>query len=263
MQHMYASDTYGARERLLNVPFEAATARLGEHLAGFRDIVRAALGRELLRELPGPAQLECHEDLRDCYHYGVLGQRLDDVEEAIHRVEAVLDLFSVPANDLCRRIVVAARARQALDEPENPLAPALLTLEEVAELANMDLQSVRNATRATTGDRLDVERHGTRTRIRAGVARNWLARRRSFCGTKSMGGQPGLPPGGFATRGALFAFVLDRQFERPLDTAHFVRLTEVDEGVCIGDLVAAARAWGLDPREFTAAAAVVLSEEVR
>jgi hypothetical protein len=259
---MYSSDTYGSRERLHNVPFESATVCLGAHLAGFREAVLAALGRDLLRELPGPEQLECHEDLRDCYDYGVFGMQRD-IEEAALGVQAALDLFSVPANDLCRRIVVVARARWTLDEPENPLAPAFLTLEDVAELANRDLGSVRNATLATTPDRLEVERHGARIRIRTDVARTWLTHRRSFRRTRRGTGQPGLPPGGFATHGALFAYLLDRQVEEPLDEALLLRLSQTDERVTIGDLVAAARAWGLDPREFTAAAAVVLSDEVR
>ena len=263
MQHMYAPDTHGASERLINVPFESVTACLGAHLAGFREVVLAALGLDLLRELPGPTQLECHEDLRDCYDYGVFGRCQGDVEEAILGIAAVLDLFSVPTTDLCRRIVVAARARRKLDEPEFPLAPAFLTLEEVAELANMDLRSVRNATLATTPDRLEVEHHGTRIRIRTDVARTWLTHRRSFCRTRPAYGRPGLPPGGFATRGALFAYLLDRQIEVPLEEALLIRLSQTDERVTIGDLVAAARAWGLDPREFTVAAAVVLSDEVR
>jgi len=263
MQHMNASDTHGASERLLYVPFEAVSTRLGEHLTGYREVVLAALGRDILGELPGPAQLECHEDLRECFDYGVRGLRQGDVEEAILSVEAVLDLFSVPGNDLCRRIVVAARARMKLDEPENPLAPAVLTLEEVAELANMDVGSVRNATLATTLDRLEVERHGTRIRVRANVARTWLIRRRSYLRTRPVQGRPGLPPGGFATRGALFAYLLDRQVETPLDQALLLRLSQTDERVTIGDLVAAARAWGLDPREFAASAAAVLSDEVR
>ena len=263
MQHMYASDTYGARARLLNVPFEVATARLGEHLAAFRDVVRAALGRDLLRELPGPTQLECHEDLRACYDYGVRGLRQGDVEEALLSVEAVLDLFRVPAGDLCRRIVVAARARRTLDEPEDPLAPGLLTLDEVAELANMDLRSVRNATLATTRDRLAIERHGNRIRVRTVVAREWLRRRRIFLSTRDANGHSGLPPGGFPSPGALFGYLLDRQFETPLDADLFMRLSGTGGSVCIDDLAAAARTWGLDPREFAAAAAAVLSDEVR
>jgi hypothetical protein len=236
---------------------------LGALLSGFRDDVLATLALDLRRELPGPESLECHEDLRTCFNFGVLGLRKGDVEEAILSVEPVLNLFSAPSSDLCRRILVTARARQKLDLPESPLAPGLLTLDEVAALANMDLRSVRNATLATTSDRLVIGRHGTRTLVRAEDARRWLTRRRSFRRTKVVDDRPGLPPGGFPSRGALLAYLLDRQFERPLDAAHFGRLSELDGSVSLGDLIAAARTWGLDPCEFTTSAAAALSDEVR
>jgi hypothetical protein len=139
--------------------------------------------------------------LDELYEYGVSGRRnvhfdwLPDDDDAVFFLQG-LDEFPLMYENTMESIPTAfsdhtvkmARARWILDEGSGMdmneagdwIRLGVLTLNDVALLANMDEKSVRNAANPKHKNHLKTFNHGARTYVDVEDARAWLQQRRGF-----------------------------------------------------------------------------------
>ncbi|SFN74599.1 hypothetical protein SAMN05216386_1689 [Nitrosospira briensis] len=138
--------------------------------------------------------------LDELYEYGINGRRkidLDwmDFEEAEFFVESISHFRLIEESSLgysitlSQHVIMMATARWALEKryglavnesEEWSQLGAVLTLSEIALLANMDEKSVRNAANPKHKNHLKTFNHGSRTYVNVGDAKAWLQQRRGF-----------------------------------------------------------------------------------
>lgn len=141
--------------------------------------------RKLLEQSPAWAEFKA------LYEYAVEGKEPDDgppiSRDFYDDVAMPYVILTFPAE--IRNVLMTAEARAVLDGgtrelPGDQPPRGLLTAQEVALLANMDLRSVRNAMNPKFADGLVVELHEGKTFIHRNDARRWLEGRRGFSPTR-------------------------------------------------------------------------------
>ncbi|MBU2965911.1 helix-turn-helix domain-containing protein [Amphritea sp. 2_MG-2023] len=126
---------------------------------------------------------------------------LHDMNAFLHIASPAMEFYEGDRLTECEKVFSAMIARAKIDlanggynyaftENENPFILGykedLLTLSEVALLANMNEKSVRNATHQTKDDRLETVKVGGRTYVTPEDGFRWLRKRRGFTPTVTL-----------------------------------------------------------------------------
>ncbi|RTE66110.1 DNA-binding protein [Amphritea opalescens] len=126
---------------------------------------------------------------------------LQDMQAFLHIASSAMEFYEANRLTECENVFSAMIARAKLDlasggydyaftEDGNLFISGykddLLTLSEVAFLANMNEKSVRNATHQTKDDRLETVKVGGRTYVTPEDGLRWLCKRRGFIPTDTL-----------------------------------------------------------------------------
>lgn len=227
--------------------------------------------------------------LDEFYEYGINAQRdvyfehMPGDDDAIFFLKGIENFplldeeaaYAPAPITLSQHVVKMLEARWLLDhgggsivDDEGTFIPSVLTLSDVALLANMDEKSVRNAANPKLKNHLKTFNCGARTYVRVDDAKKWLQGRRGFKPTVMVDkhAERDLTKTGFFSKedfGSYLTLLREQKSLSLTDVANSIqgvteeKLRGLEQGEFIFDqdlFVALAQLYQLDPKAFVLAA---------